>query len=72
MARILAGDTVRLDVSFLPVMEGVVVEVRPGKGGKESLDIYIVEFDGEVRLEMNAGQIRVVRKAPDASTTPPE
>ena len=29
MARILAGDTVRLDVSFLPVMEGVVVEYDP-------------------------------------------
>ncbi len=64
MARFNTGDVVRLDVTFLPVMEGVVVDVKPSPNAKASLAIYVVEFEGDVRLELNAGQI--VRLTPEA------
>jgi len=64
LARFSPGDIVRLDVTFLPVMEGVVVEIRPDLSGKASLAIYIVQFEGDIRLELNPGQI--VRVEPGA------
>ena len=64
LARFSSGDIVRLDVTFLPTMEGVVVDIKPDPSGKASLAIYIVEFEGDIRLELNPGQI--VRVEPGA------
>jgi hypothetical protein len=70
VARFNSGDIVRLDVTFLPDMQGTVVEVKPDANGKASLAIYVVEFDGEIRLELNPGQIVPVRLDPSAPSSP--